>query len=391
MAVESTEHTVPRLQRALVATAPGVLTIKRVSVPRLGPGEVLVRIIAVALNPSDHKFLDQTTSIGTISGTDFSGVVVQLGPGIERGGGKDDSDYDALQLGDRVLGPAFGSQTGNGAFAQYTPVLAKLCIRLPDHLDFAAGASLPTALYTMGFVFRSLGIELPTHLDVDNDAAAAASRFRDESSDTKEGSNGTGRSRGFVLVHGGATATGTVALQLLREAGYTPIATCSPANFALVRDRGAAAAYDYASPTVRDDIREWTGGHLSLALDCVGTPASTVLCYGAIGDAGGRYATLEPYATHLAVRRREVKPDWILAWTLFGKELKLPDAYYRPAIPEDLSYGQAWAVQVERLLAAGKLRAHPLDVSTDGLSAVVAGLDLLRKHQVRGKKLAALI
>ncbi|KAK7749850.1 putative secondary metabolism biosynthetic enzyme [Cytospora paraplurivora] len=368
---------VPRLHRALVATGPSVLDLKSVAVPRIAPDEVLVRTMAVALNPSDYKFLDQSTALGAVLGADFSGIVVRLGGNV----------HGILDIGDRVLGPAFGanpSNPGNGAFAQYVTVPARLCVRLPDAVDFAAGASLPTAIYTVGFVFRSLGIELHVNEALGSSTTPPTIRGQDDG-------EGQQSSRGFVLVHGGATATGTVALQLLRAAGYTPLATCSPSNFALVYNRGAAAAFNYASPTVRDEIRDFTHGKLSLALDCIGNPASMVLCYGAIGDGGGRYATLEPYPARLAARRRDISPDWILAWTLFAKELRLPEPYYRPSIPEDREFGEAWAGSMQRLLEAGLLRPHPLNIYKTGLSAVIPGLDLLRKHQVRGKKLVVMV
>lgn len=374
--MEKAKEKVPRTQRALVANGPGSLGLKPVPVPRLAPGEVLVRTAAVALNPSDHKFLDKMPTIGAISGVDFAGTVVRVGSDVR----------EDIQLGHRVLGPAFGanpSNPGNGAFAHYVAMPGCLCVRLPDDLDFPAGASLPTAVFTVGFAFRSLGIEL----DVEGVMSCRAEPKRMEEQ-LIEGSQGCSR---FVLVHGGATATGTVAIQLLRVAGYIPLATCSPANSALVRDRGAAAVFDYSSTTVRDEIRELTRGQLSLALDCIGTPASTVLCYGAIGDGGGRYTTLEPYSARLVARRRDIVPDWVLAWTLFGQELKLPDAYYRPALPEDLVFGGAWAAKMQRLLEAGLLLPHPLDVDKGGLPVVTRGLDLLRKHQIRGKKLVVVI
>ncbi len=93
-----------------------------------------------------------------------------------------------------------------------------------------------------------------------------------------------------MLVHGGATSTGTIAIQLLCLAGYKPIATCSPSSFELVRSRGAMATFDYNSPTVRDEIREYTHNKLRLAIDYIGSPETMALCYGARRYRGQQWA-----------------------------------------------------------------------------------------------------
>lgn len=347
---------IPRIHRALVAAGPSSLALRPMPVPLIAPDEVLVRVSAVALNPSDHKLLDQSTTVGAVSGADLAGTVVRLGKSVTK-----------LKIGDRVIGFTFGANPGNpgnGAFSQYVATPAGLCVPIPDDMDFATAASMPMGIFTVGFVFRSLGLEFDL-----------------------SGQNQT-RGRGeYVLVHGGATATGTVALQMLKIAGYTPIATCSPASFDLARSRGAAAVFDYNSPTVRDDIREYTRGTLGLALDCITTPETMALCYGAIGDGGGRYAALEQYPKGLTIRRRDVYHDWILGWTILGKEVMLAGAYHRDPTPEDRTYGELWADKMEGLLASGKLEPHPMEVHKGGLAAIPSSLDSMRKGQVRGKKL----
>ncbi|PWY71020.1 GroES-like protein [Aspergillus heteromorphus CBS 117.55] len=362
---------IPRIQRGLVATGPGNLALKPVPVSKLEADEVLVRTAAVALNPSDHKLLDQSTTPGAIAGADFAGTVVRLG-----------SPDSHLHIGDRVLGCAFGSNPGNpgnGAFSQYVVAAARLCVRLPREMDFPTAASLPMALFTSAFIFRSLG------LDFDSPVGNEPGR-KSRSAVTDAGEEP------FVLVHGGATSTGTIVIQLLSLAGYTPIATCSPASAELVRSRGAVATFDYNDPTVRDQIRQYTRDGLRLAVDCIGSPETMALCYGAIGDYGGRYAALEQYPRRLTIRRRDVQHDWILGWTLQGKEVLLGGAYYRPARPDDRLMGEAWAEKMEGLLATGRLVPHPLDVQrTGGLSAVIPKVDVLRKGKVKGSKLVFVV
>ncbi|CRG82766.1 hypothetical protein PISL3812_00112 [Talaromyces islandicus] len=353
---------IPRLQRALVATGPGSLALKAVAVPRIAVDEVLVRTAAVALNPSDHKLLDQSTTAGAISGSDFAGVVVHVGSSVQ----------DRMSVGDRVFGIVFGAnpgRPGNGAFAQYVAAPADLCMHVPDGMDMATAASMGMGLMTTGLALRSLGLRWD--------------RLAEQNDDSDDD-----RHNPYVLVHGGATATGTIAIQILRQAGYLPVATCSPTNFDLVTDRGAVAGFDYNSASCANDIRRYTKGRLHYALDCIGNEATMILCYCALGDGASYYTTLEQYSRRLTIRRRDVTPDWILGWTLLGDEVQLAGAYYREARPDDRQFGRDWAVLMESLLEQARVRPHPIEATSQGaLMAVVPRLDLLRKKMVKGKKI----
>ena len=353
---------IPRHQNALVATGPSELTLKRVPVPSIEPNQVLVKTSAVALNPSDYKLLDQSTTVGAISGSDFAGTVIKVGDGVH--GSK-------LKVGDRVFGAVFGANPANpsnGAFGSYVAATADLCLHMPSAMPFANATSLGMGIMTVGLIFRSLGLEFK---------------------ETAQGE--TKQEKPYVLVYGGATATGTLAIQILKLAGYLPIATCSAKNFDLVTTRGAVAAFDYNSPTCKAEIRQYTQGKLSHTLDCIGNVTTMTLCYGVIGDAGGRYVALEQYPRRLSIRRRNVKHEWVLGWTLFGKPVKLAGAYARPAVPEDLVFGKEWMELMQPLLERGLVVPHPLEVHRGGLGAVIPRVDLLRKGKISGRKLVFLV
>lgn len=361
----STIH-LPRIHRALVATGPGSLALKPVPVPSIANDQVLVRIAAVALNPSDYKLLDQSTTLGAVSGSDFAGTVVRVGAGVGH----------RVQVGDRICGFVFGANPGcpeNGAWGQYVAATLDLCMPIPPEMDFATAASLAMGTATAGLAFRSLGLRWD-RLQLDQ---ACSSTVPDQEGPKKDE---------YVLVHGGATATGTILLQLLRMAGYAPLATCSAANFDLVLDRGALHAFDYRSPNCVDEIREYTEGRLAYVLDCIGTVDTMTLCYGALGDEGGHYSALEQYPRTLTIRRRDVAHDWILGWTLFGAEVELAGAYHRPPIPEDRRFGKLWAELVGRLVMHGRIQAHPLEVVAGPLATVIPLVERLREGKVRGRK-----
>ncbi|KAH8669586.1 chaperonin 10-like protein [Tricladium varicosporioides] len=349
---------IPKSQKALVAVRPGVLTLMpNASVPDVNLDEILVRIVAVALNPSDWKLLDMSFTPGAIAGGDFSGIVVKVGQAIRK----------QICVGDRVCGNVFGSNPscpGNGAFSQYISVPGDLCMKIPESMSFQDAASLGMGVITVGLSLKSLGAcqsldgELPS----------------------------TSKTKPYALVYGASTATGTLAIQLFRHHGYAPIAVCSPHNFSLVRGLGAVDTFDYHSPTCREDIRHRTDDKLGTVLDCITSSKSMSICYGAIGRDGGQYVGLESFPVRWRMRRRNVKAEWILGWTAFGKTVELGGDYYRDAAPEDREFAGKWFNQVEQLIEAGKLKPHPIRVHRGGIQDIISGLEALRRREISGFK-----
>lgn len=172
---------------ALVGGAPGTYQLAvNVEIPQPQPGQLLCRVHAVSLNPVDQKIIDYTNAPDAVGGCDFAGTVVQVGEGVQR-----------FQVGDRVLALTFGLNASDkkaGAFAEYALATEDLSCHLPDELSFTQGCSLGLSIATAGLaLFQAPGLQLST-------------RYLDNGEDVGE----------FVLVSGGATATGTMATQLLR-------------------------------------------------------------------------------------------------------------------------------------------------------------------------------
>lgn len=174
-----------------------------VKVPIPGPGTLLCRVHAVALNPYDATILEPqsssftNTTPGAVGGCDFSGTVVQVGEGVTR-----------FQAGDRVFAVTAGlnpSDTTTGAFAEFALAKADVCCRIPETLAFTQAASMGLAVVTAGLaLFQAPGMQLPMpHIDVKNGE-------RDIIDDD------TNNNKKTILVSGGATATGTMATQLLK-------------------------------------------------------------------------------------------------------------------------------------------------------------------------------
>ncbi|KAL8787623.1 MAG: hypothetical protein Q9195_007669 [Heterodermia aff. obscurata] len=351
----------PLYQHALVASGPGQLRlVSDKGIPRLESDQILIKTKAVALNPADWKLLDFSTTPGAVSGCEFAGIVLEVGDKVRK----------AFRAGDRVCGMIFGAnpaRPADGAFAEYVTAVGDLCLPIPSWMSFEEAASISVALVAAGLAFRSLGIHV-------KDSETGINQVLNTESS-------------HVLVYGGSTATGSLAIQLLRLFGYLPVATCSPHNFDLVKKAGAVAEFDYHSTTCAEEIRELTGGKLAYALDCITDRRSMTVCYGAIGSTGGRYTALEPFPARLHNRRRNIEPDWILGWTIFGKAVDLNGVYRRDDLPADYVFGVEWLAAIEPFLAEGKLRPHPIQVKHGGLAHIIPDLEILRRGKVSGKKL----
>lgn len=372
---------IPPSQRAVQQGEDGRLhLVNDAAIPPLLPGYVLVKTTAVALNPSDHKITKGFPLPGAYAGTDFCGTVVQLADPVES---------SPWKLGDVVCGAAFGfapsHRLASGAFAEYVRVRADLLLRVPGStttttttnstMEPLEAATLMTALSTCLLAFWS-----PDALDL---AGTPESPLVSEKPVP-------------VLVYGGSTATGTIALQLLRLSGYTPIATCSPRNFELVRGRGAAAVFDHAAvapDAAAAKIKAHTLGRLRYALDCISSAESVAVCYGAIQRAGGRYASLERiHPAELLARRRAVRPTFVLAAEAYDEDIELGhEDYDRPASSEKHALAVRHLAMLQRVVDEGKLRTHPTEVLQGGLQDVVRGLGVLASNGVSGKKLVAYI
>jgi len=175
---------IPETQKALKIKSQGQVKLATSSpVPHLEADEVLVRVVCVAINPVDGKSADLSPTIGATPGCDFSGEVVARGSTVSK----------SMEIGDRVCGCVFGNnpdRLDNGAFAEYVAVPANLVFKIPPQLSFQAAATLGVGLSTVGMALY-YALKLPVPL-----SPADGSRY--------------------ALVYGGGTATGKLAIQMLR-------------------------------------------------------------------------------------------------------------------------------------------------------------------------------
>jgi NADPH:quinone reductase-like Zn-dependent oxidoreductase len=150
--------------------------------PRLRDEYVLVKTRALALNPTDWKHVAYNRAKnGALIGCDYSGVVEDVGSAVTKGWKK----------GDRICGVTHGSNLVNeedGAFAELIVAKGDVQMRIPEHLtdEEAATISLGAITVGQGLFQKSLLLRLPTSLE---------------------------QNREYVLIYGGGTSTGGLAIQ----------------------------------------------------------------------------------------------------------------------------------------------------------------------------------
>ncbi|KAL9105393.1 MAG: hypothetical protein Q9227_009431 [Pyrenula ochraceoflavens] len=358
--------TIPPSQKALIVRGHGKLSLQHaLPIPTPPDTGAIVKVAAVAINPVDAKILDFSPAVGAIHGHDFSGTVIALGRNAPA----------HLQVGDRVAGTLHGNnelEKGVGAFCEYAKVEeCGLVVRIPEKMGFEEGATIGIGLGTaLLCIFRELGLEGKLY----------PPREQRNENMTTDGE--------FVLVAGGATATGTRTIQLLKLMGMRVVTTCSSSSSDLALSFGAEKVFDYRSPTCAADIRAYTKNALAYAIDCVSLADTTQLCYGAIGRAGGRYVSLEPYREAITSSRSfTVTPSFAMALTIFGKKVALEGVYGREAQPLDREMAREMFPQVQKLLDDGLLKTHPVKYMSGGLEGVMKGVDMIRTQTMSGQKL----
>lgn len=235
--------------------AEDVLRFGEVPRPRVGAGEVLVRVHVSAVNPSDVK--NRTGFVGpmryprVVPHQDGAGVVEAVGAGVTPD-----------RIGQRVW--IYEAQTGRagGTAAEYVAVPAQNAVALPDGVSFEVGATLGVpAMTAHRCLFADGGLE--------------------------------GRR---VLVHGGAGAVGTAAIQLATWKGAAVAATVRRAEQVDAARLAGAESVLVAGSEDTAHLRASLGGRGADRIVDVALSANLEVDLAALADGGviSAYATESP-------------------------------------------------------------------------------------------------
>jgi NADPH:quinone reductase-like Zn-dependent oxidoreductase len=205
----------------------GQLMFEDVPTPAIARDEILVKVKSTGVNHLDLVKASGTArqifplALPWIPGHEFSGVVEQIGSGVE-----------AYAPGDAV----FAANETGGAFAEYLAVKPALIAKKPSNLSFEEAASVPVAAQTAW-----QGLFIHGHLEKGQ----------------------------TILIHGGAGAVGAYAVQLASHAGATVIATASGDDEAYLNSIGASRVIDYRVEQFEKVLRE----KVDVVFDLVGGDA----------------------------------------------------------------------------------------------------------------------
>lgn len=223
------ERAVPDEMMAIGIPVPGgpdALVPQRRSVPVPAADEVLIRVAAAGVNRPDvmqrQGKYPPPPGASDIPGLEVSGTIVAAGESAE------------LLVGRRVCALLPG-----GGYAEYAAAPAGQCLPVPDGYDIVEAAALPETLFTVwtNLFERAYVVEGDT-----------------------------------VLVHGGTSGIGTMAISLCKLFGITIIVTCgSESKCEQARAWGADHAVNYRTHDFVEEVKRITGGQgVQAVLDMVG-------------------------------------------------------------------------------------------------------------------------
>ncbi|WP_407686161.1 NADPH:quinone oxidoreductase family protein [Mycobacterium sp. HUMS_1102779] len=207
--------------------APEDLVVDELADPAPGPGQVVVRVHAAAVNFPDVLLIagryQVKIPVPFVPGSELAGEVVAVGAGAP------------FRPGQRV-----SATTPTGAFAEQALLDAPSVTPIPDGADYASAAAFGVTYRTAYHALRSIA-------------------------EARQGD--------WVVVLGAAGGVGLAAVDLAVAMGARVLAAASsPDKLALCLQRGAAAVVDYATEDLKSRIRELTGDGARVVLDPVGGP-----------------------------------------------------------------------------------------------------------------------
>ncbi|MGI4731759.1 MAG: NAD(P)H-quinone oxidoreductase [Janthinobacterium lividum] len=283
--------------RAIDPVAPGgpdVLVPVTRPVPVPGRGDLLVRVHAAGVNRPDvmqrQGLYPPPPGAPSVLGLELSGTVVAIGD----------------EVGPELIGQPVCALVAGGAYAEYAIAPAGQCLPVPPALSMTEAAALPETLFT---VWTNLF----------------------ERAYATEGDS--------VLVHGGTSGIGTMAIALGRLFGLTVIVTCGSAEkCAAALALGAAHAIDYKTQDYVARVREITGGRgVAVVLDMIGGDylPRNLKC---LADDGRHVSIAVQRGAEATIPIFEIMRHRL---TLTGSTLRARDPAWKALVADELSH-QVW-------------------------------------------------
>lgn len=288
---------------------PTAVNINLVDTPGVTADQILVEVKAAGVNPFDNKVADGHAKdwvdleLPATLGGDVAGIVRELGV-----------DVTGFEVGQEVYGSA-NALSGNGSFAEFTPVKAGSLAPKPTSTDFVTAAAYPLVAAS---AYQAI---------VDTAHVAAGQK---------------------VLIHGGAGGIGSQAIQMAKAAGAYVATTAGSKDLDFVKSFGADEAIDYTTQDFSTILKEY-----DLVFDTVG------------GETNAKsYQVLKPGGLLISMA---AQPDDALS-----------QQYNVKASYQSTTTTTEYLTKIAEMIDAGKLsinidKTFPLDQAAEALGYLKAG------------------
>ncbi|OBS24926.1 hypothetical protein FPOA_05462 [Fusarium poae] len=243
---------------AQVPAAKAPLKVREIETPQPGPHEILVKNQIIALQPIDAKIAKVAMlplSYPTILGSSFAGTVEKVG-----------SKVTGFQVGDKVVGmkTAGAQETKYSAYQEYSISPEITTTKVLDDATLDLAVRLVGNLPTLPALFNAtLKLERPVSGE----------------QPTSQGKK--------ILIYGGTSSIGSMAVQYLTQAGYDVITTFSPKHKDFVSRLGASAIIDHNQESKALIKELTTAGPYDIVVDMISSADTIQLNAQVVAAQGG--------------------------------------------------------------------------------------------------------
>jgi len=312
----------------------------------------LVKIEATALNPVDWKVQKSGVFVEEwpcVLGEDSAGTVAAVGKGVA-----------GFAVGDKVVHQGWFTND-QAAFQQYTIVPAEITAKVPSNISFDEAASIPLALAT-----AALGL-YGAAVTQGQGGLGLTPPWEDAGRDKYAGKP--------ILVFGGASSVGQIAIQLAKLSGFSPIiATASLKHTSLLKSLGVDHVIDRSVPLseLKAQLESLAKAPIEVVYDAVSFPETQ--------RAG--YSVLAPGGSILIVQGPQIKID-------AAADKTIAHVFGNVNTPSNRAAGVGLYKKLTSLLEKGELKPNRVEVLPNGLAGIPDGLKRMELGQISGQKLIA--
>ncbi|OJA10916.1 hypothetical protein AZE42_08239 [Rhizopogon vesiculosus] len=320
----------------IIPTKQGTFTVAHRKIPQPGPGEVLVRLQATALNPFDAKIHREGTFVDSypaVLGTDGAGIVEQVGEGVTR-----------FDPGDRIFFHGAFDDNDLATFQQFS---------VPRNLSFDQASTISCGISTAAIglygTVNGIGLIPPWER------------------------GGYAKYKGWpILILGGAGSVGNYVIQLAKLSGFSPIITTSSLKHTdYLKSIGANYVIDryLPLPALNKAIMKITGSRIHMMYDSISTRDTQEVAWSLLAP-GGKLVLTQPS---------------LISQDDNSRQVVLVDG--SPQSDENWETGKRLWAHLERWVEDGHIRPNHVEPLPGGLRGIADALARFNAGKVDAVKM----